>query len=146
MLICASVCRPRGAPPGGSSGPEHHLAAGDSSVHCSGACQQYITVQGRAHVHSLTHTHTNTHIFIYFPRFPGSGSGGQSSVSGSRPDGRLRSVFPLCVVCPSQRTGLCVERRSLQAHDRWVSITNNLSIRDNLRKRATKAKTDPNSV
>lgn len=45
VLVC---CRPRGAPPGGSSGPECHLTAGDPSVHLSGACQQHITAPGSA--------------------------------------------------------------------------------------------------
>lgn len=47
--------RPWGAPPGGSDGSECHLTSGDSSVHLTGACQQYITASGRAFAQLFTH-------------------------------------------------------------------------------------------
>lgn len=52
---------------------------------------------------------------------PGSGSGGQPSVSGSSPSWRLRSVYQLRRVCQSQRPGLWVDRRYLQAFYSRVS-------------------------
>lgn len=149
MCICV-CCRPRGAPPGGSSGPERHLTAGNSSVHLAGACQQYITAPGTAFSH-LDHI---SHIWIYsalkyllhcsvilwwFCVFPGLGSGGQPAVSGSCPGWRLRSVYQLWGVCQSQRAGLCVEcsRRSLRVHNSRVSTTGRLP--ENIKQRQTAA-------
>lgn len=51
QCVCVGYCRPWGAPPGGSSGPEHHLTAGDPSVHRPGACEQHSPAQGRACAH-----------------------------------------------------------------------------------------------
>lgn len=65
VYVC---CRPWGAPPGGSDGSECHLASGDSSVHLTGACQQYITASGRAFAQLFTHVlhkHTDTLTLIY---------------------------------------------------------------------------------
>lgn len=51
-FIVSVCCRSWGAPPGGSSGPECHLTARDSSVHLTGACQQHIAAPGRAFTHA----------------------------------------------------------------------------------------------
>lgn len=70
MFVCV-CCRPWGTPPGGSSGPECHLTAGDSSVHLTGACQQYIIAPGRAFAHLFTHTYcTNAQTCIHQSAVP----------------------------------------------------------------------------
>lgn len=129
MCVCV-CCRPWGAPPGGSGGPERHLTAGDSSVHLAGACQQYITAPGRAFARLFTHIlHTHAYINLQGPEiyvillsdsvmgslcFQGRALVG-SPLSLARVQAEGCALYPSCEVCARARGLGCVWSRKDEA-------------------------------